>query len=87
MKEAKRKKCIVSEPLIDFIQPENYIFPQLHFEIGAVNNVLDHLQSFIEEQVEVISDEERTLRNSKITANVVYTKTKQKQDLCLIEQI
>jgi hypothetical protein len=69
---SQKKKCIVSEPLIDFIQPENYIFPQLHFEIGAVNNVLDHLKAFIEEQVEVISDEERTLRNSKITANAVY---------------
>jgi hypothetical protein len=81
MKGAKRKKGIVSEPLIDFIQPENYIFPQLHFEIGAVNNVLDRPRAFIEEQVEVISDEERTLWNSKIIADMAYTKAKRKQDM------
>ena len=65
--------------MIDFIQPQNFIFPQLHFEIGAVNNVLDRLRAFIEEQVEVLSDEEKTLRNSKIIADVAYTKAKQKQ--------
>jgi hypothetical protein len=81
MKGAKRKKGIVSEPLIDFIQTENYIFPQLHFEIGAVNNVLDRPRAFIEEQVEVISDEERTLWNSKIIADMAYTKAKRKQDM------
>ncbi len=78
-KSQRKKKGIVSEPLIDFIQPQNFIFPQLHFEIGAVNNVLDRLRAFIEEQVEVISDEEKTLRNSKIIADVAYTKAKQKQ--------
>jgi hypothetical protein len=64
--------------LIDFKQPKNYIFLQLHSEIGAVNNVLDHLHDFIEEQVEVLSDEERTLRNSKTIADMAYTKAKQK---------
>jgi len=78
---SQKKKGIVSEPLIDFMQPENYIFPQLHFKIGAVNNVLDCPRAFIEEQVEVISDEERTLRNSKIIADMAYTKAKRKQDM------
>jgi hypothetical protein len=54
-KEPKDKKGIVSKPIIDFIEPRDYIFPQLHFEIGAVNNVLDALRAFIEEQVEVLS--------------------------------
>jgi hypothetical protein len=67
---------IVSEPLIDFIQQKKYIFPQLHLEIGAVNNLLNHLHAFIEEQVEVLSDEERALRNSKIIVDVAYTKAK-----------
>ncbi|MFY7944893.1 MAG: B12-binding domain-containing protein, partial [Crocinitomicaceae bacterium] len=26
--------------LVDFIEPQHYIFPQLHFEIGTVNNIL-----------------------------------------------
>ncbi len=43
LKEPREKKGIVSLPLIDFIEPRHYIFPQLHFEIGAVNNVLDYL--------------------------------------------
>jgi hypothetical protein len=34
-KEPKEKKGIVSEPIIDFIEPRDYIFPQLQFEICA----------------------------------------------------
>jgi hypothetical protein len=37
-KEARDKKGIATFPLIHFIEPYHYIFPQLHFEIGAVNN-------------------------------------------------
>ena len=44
LKEPKDKKGIIDSPLTDFIQPDNYIFPQLHFEIGTVNNVLDGLR-------------------------------------------
>ena len=58
-KEPKDKKGIVSEPIVDFVEPKDYIFPQLHFEIGAVNNILDALRAFVEEQVEVLSQEER----------------------------
>jgi hypothetical protein len=75
-KEPKDKKGIVSEPIIDFIEPKNYIFPQLHFEIGAVNNILDALRAFVEEQVEVLSDEERQRRNTKIIADVALEKAK-----------
>jgi len=70
------KKGIVSKPIIDFIEPRDYIFPQLHFEIGAVNNVLDALRAFIEEQVEVLSNEERECRNTKIIADVALEKAK-----------
>jgi len=75
-KEPKDKKGIVSKPIIDFIEPRDYIFPQLHFEIGAVNNVLDALRAFIEEQVEVLSNEERECRNTKIIADVALEKAK-----------
>jgi hypothetical protein len=77
-KKPKEKKVIVSFPLIDFIKPHHYIFPQLHFEIGAVNNVLDYLQGFIEEEVEVLSDAEREARNAKIIVNVTCIKAKDK---------
>jgi hypothetical protein len=75
-KEPKDKKGIVSKPIIDFIEPKDYIFSQLHFEIGAVNNVLDALRAFIEEQVEVLSEEERQCRNAKIIADVALERAK-----------
>jgi hypothetical protein len=65
LKEPKDKKGIVDSPLIDFIQPGNYIFPQLHFEIGTVNNVLDWLRAFTEEEVEVLSEPEKRQGISK----------------------
>jgi hypothetical protein len=39
VKEARQRKGIVGKPVRDFIEPKNYIFPMLHFEIGAVKNV------------------------------------------------
>jgi hypothetical protein len=75
-KEPRDKKGIVSEPIINFIEPKDYIFPQLHFEIGTVNNVLDALRAFIEEQVEVLSQEEREARNTKIIADVALERAK-----------
>jgi hypothetical protein len=54
----------------DFIQPENYMFPQLHAEMGLVNNVLDKFYSFIDDQVEAISPEEALARNSYIIADI-----------------
>jgi hypothetical protein len=80
LKDAKDKKGIVSLPLIDFIEPHHYIFPQLHFEIGTVNNVLDALKGFIEEEVEMLSEAEVEARNSKIISDISYTKAKEKSD-------
>jgi hypothetical protein len=49
----------------------------LHFEIGTVNNVLDSLCCFIEDQVEVISQEEKMARNQVIISGVSYTRAKE----------
>ncbi len=76
LKEPREKKGILSLHLIDFIEPHHCIFPQLHFEIGAVNNVLDYLQGFIEEEVEILSDAEREARKTKIIADVSCIKAK-----------
>jgi hypothetical protein len=78
LKEPRDKKGIVSLPLMDFIEPNHYIFPQLHFEIGTVNNVLDALRGFIEEEVEVLSDSEKEARNAKIIADVSYDRLSKK---------
>ena len=80
LKEAKHKKGIVSDPLIEFIEPSHYIFPQLHFEIGAANNVIDNLRCFIEDEIEQLSNEEKTARNSVIMADVSLEKAKEASD-------
>jgi hypothetical protein len=64
LKEAKDKKGIVSLDLVDVIEPQHYIFPQLHFKIGTVNNVLDALKGFIEEEIEMLSEAEVEARNA-----------------------
>jgi hypothetical protein len=66
--------------MIDFIELQHYIFPQLHFEIGAVNNALDVFKGFIEEEVEVLSEAEVEVQNAKIISDVSYMKARQKQD-------
>jgi hypothetical protein len=50
VKEARQRKGIVGKPVRDFIEPKNYIFPMLHFEIGAV--MLDSFYGFVEDWVE-----------------------------------
>jgi hypothetical protein len=41
VKEAREILGVVKCPVWDFIQPENFMFLELHTEIGLVNNVLD----------------------------------------------
>jgi hypothetical protein len=64
IKEAREILGIVNYPVWDFIQPENFMFPELHAEIGLVNNVLDKFYSFFDDQVEAITPEEATARNN-----------------------
>lgn len=56
LKEARDKKGIEICPLIDFIEPQLYIFPQLHVEMGAVKSILDVFKGFIKEEVEMLSE-------------------------------
>jgi len=59
LKTPKEKKGVVSKHIWSFIGPRYYIFPQLHFEIGVVNMVLDNFYEFIEDQVEILTPEEK----------------------------
>jgi len=71
------KECIdhkrIDDPVWDFAQPENYIFPELHAEIGLMNNVLGNFYTFIDDQVEAVTQEELKSRNSFIVADVALT--------------
>ncbi len=33
---------VVSYPVWDFVEPSHYIVPELHIEIGLLNNALDN---------------------------------------------
>jgi hypothetical protein len=69
---------VVSEHIRSFIETQNYIFPQLLFEIGVVNMVLDNFYGFIEDQVEILSPEEKIARNNIIIADVAPTEAKKR---------
>ncbi len=78
LKEPRKKKGIIDQPVWEFIQPANFIFPHLHFEIGVVNMVLENLCSFIEEQVEMILLEEKVARNNIIISEVSLKEAKER---------
>ncbi len=54
---------MVEHPIGDFIEPGNYMLPQLHIDFGLTNNGLDNFYDFIEDQVEKASPEEKVARN------------------------
>jgi hypothetical protein len=49
----------VNYPICDFIELLQMVFPQLYVEIGFVNNVLVSFYLFIDDRVEVPTDEEK----------------------------
>jgi hypothetical protein len=73
LKEPCQLLGIISYPIWDFIEVENDIFPELHAEIGVVSNVLEKVYGFIDDQVEAITPEEATSRNSYIVADVALS--------------
>ncbi len=56
------------------------VFPELHVEIGLVNNVLDNFYLFIDDHVEAPTDEEKCSRNSYIVADIALTKAVERLD-------
>jgi hypothetical protein len=62
------------------IEPKDYKFPFLHFKIGTINKVLDSLRSFVQQQVELLSETETFARNNVIIAGVGLTRLKESSD-------
>jgi hypothetical protein len=50
LKEAREKKGIVYAPIWDFIEPEYFMPPQLHVEIGLVNKVVENFYDLEKKQ-------------------------------------
>jgi hypothetical protein len=80
LKDPKEICGIVDFPVWDFIEPLNYIIPQLHIEIGLINYVLENFYDFIEEQVEVAPPKEQMARNSMILNDVAVIKAIERLD-------
>ncbi len=78
LKTTKEKRGIVSKHIWSFIEPRNYIFPQLHFKIGVINMVLDNFFKFIEDQVEILTPEEKVARNNIIVTESALKEAKKK---------
>jgi hypothetical protein len=72
LKKPVKSRGVVDFPLWDFIPVSHYIYPVLHGEIGLVNNVLDALYDILDDNVEVLSDEEKTSWNTAILADAAY---------------
>jgi hypothetical protein len=56
----------------------NYICPELHIEIGLVNNVLYKFYEWVEDHIEVATAEEKVYQNQVIIFDVELTKAAKK---------
>jgi len=74
LKEARDICGVVSNPVWDFVEPKNYIFPVLHVKIGLVNNVLDKFYDWVEDHGEVASAEEKMCRKRIIILDTELSK-------------
>ena len=69
LKKPTEIRGVVDFPLWDFIEVKYYVYPVLHGEIGLVNNALDAFSDILDDNIEVMSDEEKTARNTTIFAD------------------
>jgi hypothetical protein len=77
LRTAKEKRGIVLKHIWSFIEPRCYIFPQLHFKIGVINMVLDNFYEFIEDQVEILTPEEKVARSNIIITESALEEVKE----------
>ena len=61
---ASTQKGCTNPPLFDAVPVSNFVVPILHLEIGVGNKMLDTFMEWIDERVELITDEERQARES-----------------------
>jgi hypothetical protein len=68
----------VDYPIWDFIDVSDYIYPVLHGEIGLANALLESFYDFLDEKVEVLSEEEVLQQNCTIIKDVAFEKAEQR---------
>ncbi len=57
----------------------------MHFEIGVVNMVFDNFYEFIEDQVEILTPEEKVARNNIIIADAAGKEAKERLEQWLTD--
>ena len=73
IKDEPRYRCgVVAKPLFDCIEPNQYVFPILHSEIGLGNYFLNHFYNWIDYRVEDVPQLERDLRNERAREMETY---------------
>lgn len=56
------------------MEPIFMVCPRLHVKLSLVNNVLDNFYLFIDDHVELLTDEEKYSWNSYTIPDVTWTK-------------
>ncbi len=76
--EPKEVCGVVDYPIWDFIDIPNTIYPVLHGENGLANVLVENFYDFLDEKVEVLSQEEIMQQNSTIIADIAFGKVEQR---------
>jgi len=69
---------VVDFPLWKFIEVINYNYPVLHGEVGLVH-ALDAFYDILDDNVEVMSDEEKIIRNTTTLADASFDSSREKK--------
>jgi hypothetical protein len=67
-KSQKNHKGVNADALIEIVEPENFIFPALHDQMGLVNKSLSHLLTYGERHVEKLPPEHTATREELLDA-------------------
>jgi len=71
---------VVDFPLWEFIEVINYVYPVLHREIGLVNHAQDAFYYMLDDNIELMSDEEKIIRNTTILADAAFETSREKME-------
>jgi hypothetical protein len=64
------RKGMQEYPIWDAIEPDHFLAPILHKQIGLVDNILTALWAFTDEFIECLTDDEMKLRNDRLLMEV-----------------
>ena len=63
------------------MEPQNYIIPVLHVQMGIVNKIIKHLIAWCERDVETMNGEDLSVRTAMIESSNDYGDAQEEYDL------